>query len=324
MRSTFILCLFLFHSLVSQAQSEVQTIAFGSCGFQFAKQPIWEMVNHNNPDCWIWLGDNIYGDSEDVEVLKRKYGKLGANPYYKAFSESVPVYATWDDHDYGSNNDGKHYPTKEDSRLAFLEFFDEPANSPRWDRAGVYTSYDLGEDERSVKLILLDTRYNRDDPAPEGDMLGPEQWAWLKNELRTNASTITIIGSSVQFVSDDHDFETWGHFPHSRQRMIDLIGQTESKGILFISGDRHLSEISLEKGSNAGYRLYDFTSSGLTHGIPKWIVNDSEKRVGEFYHKKNFGIINIDWDNQKLLLETRNKDNEPVLGHIISFSELGL
>ena len=321
---TFSTLLAVLVSVSAFSQKEVNTIAFGSCAFQFTKQDIWPKIQMNDPDCWIWLGDNIYGDSENIDVIERKYAKLKANSYYQEFNSAQPVYATWDDHDYGSNNSGKYYPTKEESRLAFLDFFDEPANSPRWDRPGVYTSYDIGEDERSVKLILLDTRYNREDPSPDGDMLGPEQWAWLESELTNNQSTITIIGSSIQFVSDDHGFETWGHFPRSRQRMIELLGSTDTKGAIFISGDRHLAEISLEKGTKAGFRLYDFTSSGLTHGIPKGFVNDSDKRVGDFYHKKNFGMINIDWDNKNLLLEAHNEDNDPVLGHIISFSELGL
>lgn len=321
---TIPILLLVCSTVVSFGQKQVNTIAFGSCAFQFAKQDIWSKIQMNNPDCWIWLGDNIYADSEDIAVIERKYAKLKANPIYQEFSSRQPVYATWDDHDYGKNNSGKFYPTKEESRLAFLNFFDEPANSPRWDRPGVYTSYNLGEDDRSVKLILLDTRYNREDPAPDADMLGPAQWAWLEQELLTNDATLTIIASSIQFVSDDMQYESWGHFPQSRKRLIRLLASTNSKGVFFISGDRHLSEICLQKGSEAGFRLYDFTSSGLTHGIPKWMVNDSERRIGTFYHKKNFGLINIDWDNRKILLETKDQHNQPVLGHIISFSELGL
>ena len=83
-----------FYSVSVFGQSEINTIAFGSCAFQFGKQGIWEKVSMNNPDCWIWLGDNIYGDSENIEVLERKYAKLKSNPNYKAFSESLPVYAT--------------------------------------------------------------------------------------------------------------------------------------------------------------------------------------------------------------------------------------
>lgn len=317
----------IFISLIpafAAAQTKVNTIAFGSCAFQFGKQEIWNAVDSNKADCWIWLGDNIYGDSKDIEVIRSKYQRLAENEHYKPFCASLPVYATWDDHDYGSNNDGKNYPIKNETKLAFLEFFEEPSGSPRWDRPGVYTSYDLGSDSESVKLILLDTRFNRDDPSPDGDVLGPEQWLWLENELRENESTITIIGSSIQFVSDDHEFETWGHFPHSRQRLIDLLGKTKTIGAIFISGDRHLSELSVEKGSSAGFRLYDYTSSGLTHGIPRWIVNKNEKRVGDFYGKQNFGLIHLNWNERQLLLETRNKKNEVVLEWTIHFSELGL
>lgn len=40
-----------------------------------------------------------------------------------------------------------------------MEFFEEPSDSPRLQREGVYASYTYGPKGKRVKIILLDGRY---------------------------------------------------------------------------------------------------------------------------------------------------------------------
>ncbi len=47
----------------------ISRIAFGSCAGQDQPQPIWEAVLAQDPQLWIWAGDNIYGDTEDMELF---------------------------------------------------------------------------------------------------------------------------------------------------------------------------------------------------------------------------------------------------------------
>ena len=57
--------------------------------------------------------------------------------------------------------------------------------------------------------------------------------------------------------------DEWGCFPSERQRLFDLVQGTKAKGVIFLSGNVHFSEISsIENGK---YPLLEFTSSGLTH-----------------------------------------------------------
>jgi alkaline phosphatase D len=83
---------------------------------------------------------SIYADTEDMAVMKNKYAQLAGNEGYQKLVATCPVIAIWDDHDYGGNDVGNKYPKKEESKEVFLNFFNEPAESPRRHRKGNYTS----------------------------------------------------------------------------------------------------------------------------------------------------------------------------------------
>ena len=134
MRAQFFLSLFLsvFTSKLTSESNSKFKIAFGSCGKQTHPLPIFHEVIKQNPNLFIFLGDNIYGDTHDMDVLKKKYQELGAKGSYQHLIQNTEVLATWDDHDYGQNDAGKHYPRKVESKEIFLEFFKEPQNSERY------------------------------------------------------------------------------------------------------------------------------------------------------------------------------------------------
>ncbi|MEM9158384.1 MAG: alkaline phosphatase D family protein [Verrucomicrobiota bacterium] len=100
----------------------ITRIAFGSCAKQTLEQPIWVAVGKFNPDVWIWMGDNIYGDTEDMEVMAKKYAIQKNKPGYAKLRELAEVIGTWDDHDYGINNGGKEFSAKAGSQKALLDF----------------------------------------------------------------------------------------------------------------------------------------------------------------------------------------------------------
>lgn len=58
-----------------------------------------------------------------------------------------------------------------------MEFLDEPKQSPRWTQEGLYTSYTFGENNKKIKIIILDVRYF----AEKDNILGEKQWIWLEN-----------------------------------------------------------------------------------------------------------------------------------------------
>ncbi|GAB3984351.1 hypothetical protein GCM10028806_59050 [Spirosoma terrae] len=284
-------------------------------------QPLWDDVVAQKPDVWIWLGDNIYGDSENMDTLRTKYAMQKSNPVYQQLRQSASIIGVWDDHDYGVNDGGKEYPKRKESQQVMLDFFDVPTDSPLRKQEGAYSAHVYGPKGKRVKVILLDARYFRDPlkkggadgktnvADPSGDMLGETQWKWLENELTNSDADIHIIGSGVQVIPNDHIYEKWGNFPTSRQRLFNLIGKTKPKGAFFISGDRHIAEVSKLNVPGLPYDLFDITSSGLTHvGKPREEKN--QHRVGEVIFKLNYGLVTINWDAKPLTATVRINGDE--------------
>lgn len=278
-------------------------VALGSCNKTTLPQPLWKPILATQPDVWVWLGDIIYADTDDMSAMKAMYETQLNHEGYRELRKQTRIIGVWDDHDYGCNNCGKEYSKRHESQQLLLDFLGEPADSPRRKQAGVYWSYTYGEGERKVKIILLDTRYNRDAPGTEGDLLGEEQWKWLEQELRSSTAQVNIIGSSIQVIPEEQRFEKWVNFPKAHQRFFKLLEDTAVQGVILISGDRHFAEISRKDGR---YPLYELTSSGLTHASnpPEhypW-TEPNRYRIGHEFRDLNYGLIDIEWETGKITL----------------------
>jgi alkaline phosphatase D len=279
----------------------LSVIAFGSCGHQDEHQPILEDAAQSGADLFVFLGDNVYVDSEDCDVFFEEYSKLVCKPPFVRLVTSVPTVAVWDDHDYGENDAGKDYPLRNESKDVFMRFWQEPVGSSRFDHAGIYHSMMFGDTAKRVQLILLDMRTFRSplssgnggyvpDSDPGRSFLGVQQWAWLREQLRLPAK-VRVIASSTQFAIEHNGWEAWANLPLEQQRMADLIAETGANGVVFITGDVHYSELSRQVFANC-YPLYDCTASGLTE-LDEPVGN--QFRIGAAIAERNFGKLTIDW-----------------------------
>ncbi len=315
-------------------------IAFGSCAHQDRPQPIWDAVVVAKPNLFLFIGDNIYGDTKDMKVLRDKYQQLAAVPGYQRLLKTCPLLATWDDHDYGWNDAGADYKPRAESQQIFLDFFGVPGDSPRRRQEGVYHAQLFGPPEERIQVILLDTRYHRsplkkrpgkipgEGPyLPVTDMkttiLGDTQWQWLEGQLKTPAK-VRLICSSIQVVAEDHSWEKWMNFPHERARLYKLIRDTKAGGVIFLSGDRHLAELSLHDGG-VGYPVYDLTSSGLNQGNKAWRPQErNSHRVATMNFGNNFGLVTIAWDKKDpvIALQIRDEDGDITIQQKLALSLL--
>ncbi|WP_020471182.1 alkaline phosphatase D family protein [Zavarzinella formosa] len=312
-------------------------IAFGSCADQDRPLPIFEKLADLKPELFIALGDNIYADLKpekgvtEMESMKIKYQKLAAVPGWVKINKTCPIMATWDDHDYGKNDIGEEYKHKDESQTIFLDFFNVPKDDPRRTQKGVYHAKTFGPEGKRVQVILLDTRYFRSklkkgtaplpgmrglpyvpNTDPGATFLGEEQWKWLEAQLKQPAE-IRLLGSSVQVVSEDHPFEKWMNIPAEREKLFKVIRDANAGGVIVLSGDRHLAEISmLPKG--IGYPLYDITSSGFNQGFQGWrAVEKNSHLVAAMPHGNNFGLVTIDWmatPSPRISLQVRDEEGE--------------
>lgn len=312
-------------SLQAVDDAPLTRVAFGSCARPDLPQPIWDGVFETKPELFVFLGDIAYADTVDMEVMRSKYALAGNVPAFRKLKETCPILAIWDDRDYGRNDAGAEYPKKRESQQIFLDFFGVPQDDPRRTQEGVYFSRVIGPTGKRVQFILLDGRYFRSplktgtdlsEPGegyrgryvgnsdPTATMLGDAQWRWLGEQLKVPAE-LRVICSGVPVVADEHGFEGWGNFPLERQRLFRLIRDTSASGVVFLSGDRRLAEISklpTDSIDGPGYPLFDLTSSSLntptvTPGKTgaRYANELNSYRVGLTYFDVNFGLLQIDW-----------------------------
>ena len=308
----------LFLSLFINSE-DLFILGLGSCIDQDADQEkIWSSIKKEKIDEFFFLGDNVYGDSKDGNLIKMRSAYKTQIKSLPTWLDEVSINAIWDDHDYGVNDGGSDYPKKDEAQELFLDFWNISETDPRSTREGIYFSKEVDLNGIKIKVIGLDTRYFR---SPlEGDkrnrtatkdkrktILGKVQWKWLENELSKEADMI-ILASSIQVIANNHGFEKWGNFPHERTRLLELLNQTK-KTVIIVSGDRH------KAGIYNMDNLIEITSSSLNRPLPKWLATlwDSTKKetdeflLGEMFYQTNYGIIKLSKD-KKITIQLKDED----------------
>ena len=300
------------------------TLAFGSCNKSDLTNSLWDDIVALNPNVWVWGGDVIYADTDDMIKLKKAYKTQSEVAGYKNLKEKIPVIGTWDDHDYGKNDGGVEFEVKRESQQEFLDFMGVSKDSPRRNQEGVYAEHNYILPNGKIKVIVLDTRYFRTALTPdtetrkrhkpnvygEGTVLGKSQWLWLEKVLNTSDADFNVIVSSIQFLSKEHGFEAWGNFPHEVDKMTTMIAASKAKGVVILSGDRHISEFSKTKVEGLNYPLIDFTSSGLTHAYSKFSGEANMYRVGEVVSTESFGVLQFDFKAKKVNYKIIGNNNK--------------
>ncbi len=305
-------------------EADTFTIVLGSCSDQDRPQPLWSPIIQQDPDLFIWAGDNIYSDTDNLTKMEADYAKVWANKEYQTLAARTEISGTWDDHDYGKNDAGKEWAIKEGAQQLFLDFLKVPATDERRERRGVYNAQVFTTGAGTLKVISLDTRYFRDslktskDPdrrydawevGQGGTILGAEQWRWLEQELSDATPDFTFIVSSIQFLSDQHGWEKWANHPSEVQKMNSVLQHAKANNIVILSEDRHHAEISRAPVPGLSYPLIDFTSSGMTHTWPGTPMEENRYRVFKGTKELNFGVLKIDFEKAEITFEIRGEDD---------------
>lgn len=252
--------------------------------------------------------------------MRAQYRKLRAVPGFQRLRATTPLFATWDDHDYGQDDAGADYPMKEVSREMFIKFFrgQAPAPSP----SGIHEATTLGPVGRRVQIILLDVRWYRDDPKDDttATLLGDEQWQWLRERLAEPAE-LRLFVSGTQVIPEDYQREGWARFPCERERLLNLIA--EHGPALILSGDRHLAELSRVRWNDT--TLHELTSSGLNVAIGSPDRDDHNRyRLGDAYYGDNFAVVTVHWRHEPMVeLTVRDVAGRVVMRHTNALGEHG-
>ena len=338
--STFIFFIFVFfHKQILFASD--YSIAFGSCLDQRKAQPIWHSIEKMNPNAFIFLGDNVYGDhpSQNLEYLYAAYDQQKTK--FPIWLNNLKIYPIWDDHDYGVNDGGASFIGKRESQNIFVDFWKIEPNDQRAKREGIYFSENLIVQDLNIKIIGLDSRYFRSDLKgsknfysnnndKDASILGTTQWQWLEEEFNEKADLVILL-SSIQVLSTDHRFEKWSLFPKERDKLIKLIDASSNR-TLILSGDRHRA------GMYKLGKIVEITSSSMNKPIKTfsekkgfkkyfdqamdWLFyEDDVLALNQTYIKENFGFIKIHSEQKLLEINIFDINGKSVMSHNLKLSK---
>ena len=295
MKKFFLSFFLLLTSSTNFIYAESIKIGLGSCLDQDYPQPIWQSIEKEDLNYFIFLGDNVYGDTRNGSLGKMKSAYDKQKKVLPDFLNDISIFSIWDDHDFGINDGGADYRFKRRAQELYLDFWEITKDDDRSNREGIYFSKNEIFFDKKFKFIFLDTRFFRsklkgkksnyiENIEPDATILGNAQWTWLENELKSDFDFLFIF-SSIQIIAKDHRFEKWNNFPNERTKLFKLLDQFNDKTILF-SGDRHRAGIYRKNG------IIEVTSSSMNKPGSSFTETDSYL-IGKTYPQENYGVLDI-------------------------------
>jgi alkaline phosphatase D len=284
----------------------------------------------------LWAGDNWYyreGDFDSVSGLWYRASHDRATADLQKLYGVMHHYATWDDHDYGSNDANKSYELKGTTLDIFKAYWpNQTFGQP--DNPGVHQKFVWGD----AMFIMMDNRYHRDDTLleeklrPNKSQYGAQQLEWLKQSLLQAKSldhyTFKFIVTGGQVITSfGGSSETFDYFRHEREEILQFIKDHQITGVIFLSGDVHFSELAREKIDETQY-VYELTSSPLSSGVSsraaKERADDPQRVPGTFLNDQNYCAVAISGpkDDRSVTISCFDKTNTKRWEHVIKASEL--
>ena len=234
------------------------------------------LMGDSGADFMVWGGDNWYFREPDYSSesgLWYRAQRDRALPELKKLFAVMPHYATWDDHDYGSNDSNKSFEFKDETLRIFKAYWGNPTYGEE-DNPGVYTKFAWGDAE----FILMDDRSYRDDdlldersaPGPLKTQYGARQRDWLKQSLvhaqKEGHATFKFIVTGGQVLTDfGGASETFAYYQAEREDLLKFIKDQHISGVVFLTGDVHFTELARKKLTDTQL-VYELTSSPFSSG----------------------------------------------------------
>lgn len=308
----------------------------GSCAMIFPKF-LWPFYPRNRgnvfvpmkdvaADFMLWLGDNVYYRTRESRSLNGMMGRHVTErkrKRMKGFLKVMPQYAVWDDHDFGPNDSEGSFPFKENSWAVQKNFWPNPYFGTEKTK-GAFSHFRYFDAE----FILTDNRYYRTLPGDSGPtLLGEDQINWMFEILKNSDATFKFIVTGSQVLNEKNLHESYSHFPAERQRIFDFIHNNDIKGVVFLTGDRHHSEL-LKMNIPGNYPFYDFTCSPLS-GIARKTKKTHEatnplRIENTLVTEHNFGKISITGQsgNRTCLIQAFDEKADIIWEYTINEKEL--
>ncbi len=313
-------------------------IAFGSCSniadprvdvpgnVYGAGYEIFEAIADQRPDFMLWGGDNLYfrdADWSSRTGMRQRYTHDRALPQLQRLLGVTNHYAVWDDHDYGPNDVDRSWSGKSRARETFQLFWANPDYGVPGAEQAIGTSYRWGD----VEVFLMDDRTYRASNnmrAGDGDYWGAGQLRWLIGALKSSSATFKLVANGGQVLSPLTNHENMANYGRERGELLAALAQEQIDGVMFLSGDRHLTELT--KMPRLGmYALYDATISPLTSKPFAEPEEPNPWRVpGTWTTVRNFALLEVTGPraDRVLTITVRDQNSKILWKHPIHQNEL--
>ncbi len=279
---------------------------------------IFTSIVKQKPDAMLWLGDNTYLRPGD---WTSRSGYLKRYTHTRALKELQPLlalannFAIWDDHEFGPNNATGSWHLKDVALETFRLFWLNPSYGYR-DLPGIMSKFTYGD----MDFFLMDNRYYRTENYQQGpkQIFGREQCDKLIDQLKASTAPFKFIVTGGQFLNTAKVYENHANYPQERTYLLTRIDQEEIKGVVFISGDRHHSEV-MRYETPKGIVLHELTVSPLTSGVGKVDETNENLVKGSVIEEQNFAVMECTgtFGNRKAIIHFYNSSGEPLYNYTI-------
>ena len=240
---------------------------------------VYAAMHAKKPDFMLWGGDNFYYREPDYTrtgMIHRK-NHASAVKSMQPLLANVHHYAIWDDHDYGPNDSDRSFPLKHLSLEMFKMYWGN--TNFVFPNEGITSKFQWAD----VEFFLMDDRWNKAPNElndPNKDYWGTKQMNWLLDALSSSKASFKIIVNGGQVISPAKVFENMANYEAERSHLLKELKNRKIPGVLFLSGDRHISNLNkLEREGT--YTLYDLTVSPMTAGKADAVKQDYNETLVE-------------------------------------------
>lgn len=326
-------------------------LAFASC-LKFSNHveeaPVIRAMGLWDPDLTLLCGDNCYyvedggtettgsggeaGDWDSTRKMLKRQQQARNHPELADMAQRGAVLSTWDDHDFGFNNncgvDHKNAPNWVKRDAAGMVYRAMWPNAYAQGTGSIEHHFRWGP----VHVFMPDARYNKD--THHAVIWGDTQLQGLLDALRASNAPVKLIVTAGQFLynppkEDGGEEEEEGHESEARGERDALIaairnsdgGKAITGKVLFLSGDVHFTEFRRAAVAEGG-RILEFTSSAAKRGSTSDYPLEDAAAGDRFWASRNdtFGGVRISVQNVigdrvigTITVEARGADGEVLM-----------
>ena len=239
---------------------------------------MWKKLESQNVDFLILTGDIVYVDSKEsverkvateFDIWQRYIDAMKKIPLYH-WINLKPILATWDDHDFGTNDGDRDFIGKDPAKKLFHALFFGTDMTGVWEMGpGGTTAVYNGFGQR---FFMMDDRTFRQpnekaktEQEPYGQW-GIDQHNWLIAKLSESNAPAWIINGNQTFRGAPEEVYFVESMQYNHPLQLEQLKKDLRKiaaPVVFGSGDVHLSEVMNIYPIEFGYQTYEFTSSSM-------------------------------------------------------------